>query len=73
MLLKKEKESRVKFNPGLSANRPSNNWALGLNFNPGFFFFYSKAFFQIIFSILFRVSYHQIVDKKNSSEFKILH
>ena len=28
MLLKKEIESRVKFNPGLSANRPSNNWAL---------------------------------------------
>ena len=28
MLLKKEKESRVKFNPGLSSNRPSNNWAL---------------------------------------------
>ena len=26
MLLNKEKESRVKFNPGLSANRPSNNW-----------------------------------------------
>ena len=24
-----EKESRVKFNLGLSANRPSNNWALG--------------------------------------------
>ena len=24
----KEKETRVKFNPGLSANRPSNNWAL---------------------------------------------
>ena len=22
-----EKEARVKFNPGLSANRPSNNWA----------------------------------------------
>ena len=22
-----EKEIRVKFNPGLSANRPSNNWA----------------------------------------------
>ena len=54
----------------------------GLNFNPGFLFFYSKALFQVIFSILFRVSYHQIVDKKNSSEsafstfiseFKILH
>ena len=26
MLLNKEKESRVKFNPGLSANRPPNNW-----------------------------------------------
>ena len=24
-----EKETWVKFNPGLSANRPSNNWALG--------------------------------------------
>ena len=23
----KEKGTRVKFNPGLSANRPSNNWA----------------------------------------------
>ena len=22
-----ERETRVKFNPGLSANRPSNNWA----------------------------------------------
>ena len=22
-----EKETRVKFNPGLRANRPSNNWA----------------------------------------------
>ena len=37
----------------------------GLNFNPGFFFFYSKTFFQIILSILFRVSYYQIVDEKN--------
>ena len=27
MLLKKEKETRVKFNPGFRANRPSNNWA----------------------------------------------
>ena len=27
MLLNKGKESRVKFNPGLSANSPSNNWA----------------------------------------------
>ena len=26
-----EKETWVKFNPGLSANRPSNNWAQGLN------------------------------------------
>ena len=26
--LTKDKETQVKFNPGLSANRPSNNWAL---------------------------------------------
>ena len=26
MLLKKEKETQVKFSPGFSANRPSNNW-----------------------------------------------
>ena len=26
--LTQEKEKQVKFNPGLSANRPSNNWAL---------------------------------------------
>ena len=25
---KQEKETPFKFNPGLSANRPSNNWAL---------------------------------------------
>ena len=30
MLLNKRKETPVKFNPGLSANRPSNNWALVL-------------------------------------------
>ena len=27
MLLNTRKEIRVKFNPGLSANRPSNDWA----------------------------------------------
>ena len=36
---------------------------LGLNFNPGFFFFLTKAFSWIIFSILFRVSNHKIVQK----------
>ena len=41
----------------------------GLNFNLGFYFFCSKAFFRIIFSILFRASDHQIVDKKNKTEF----
>ena len=42
----------------------------GLNFNPGFIFFRSKAFFPVIFSILFsRASNHQIVDKKNKTEF----
>ena len=38
---------------------------LGLNFNPGFFFLLSKALSQIIFSILFTVSNHQIVFKEN--------
>ena len=37
----------------------------GLNFNPGLFFFSSKAFSRTIFSILFRVANHQIVDKNN--------
>ena len=27
---KQEKETRVKFNPGLSANQPSNNWPRGV-------------------------------------------
>ena len=39
----------------------------GLNFNPNFFFFGSKAFSVIIFAILFRD--HQIVDEKNENEF----
>ena len=37
----------------------------GLNFNVGFFIFLSKALSWIIFSILFRVSNHQIVGKQN--------
>ena len=37
----------------------------GFNFNPGLFFFSSKAFSCTIFSILFRVANHQIVNKKN--------
>ena len=41
----------------------------GLNFNPGFFFFLSKAPSRIIFSILFRVSNNQIVGKENLTEF----
>ena len=41
----------------------------GLNFNPGFFTFLSKALSRIIFSILFRVSKYQIVGKENLTEF----
>ena len=37
----------------------------GLHFNTGFFFFCSKAFSWVIFSILWRVSNLQIVEKKN--------
>ena len=36
-----------------------------LYFNPGFVFFLSIALSRKIFSILFRVSYHQIVGKEN--------
>ena len=36
-----------------------------LAFNPGFFFLCSKAFSHIIFSAMFRVSNHQLEDKKN--------
>ena len=38
---------------------------LGLNFYPGFFFLLSKALSRIVFSILFRVSNHQIIGKEN--------
>ena len=41
----------------------------GLNFNLRFFFFCSKVFSPTIFSILFRASNHQIVGKKNKTEF----
>ena len=37
----------------------------GLNFNLGFLILLSKELSQIIFSILFRVSNHQIVGKEN--------
>ena len=41
----------------------------GLNFNPGFFSFCSKAFSRTVSSLLFRASNHQIVGKKNKTEF----
>ena len=41
-----------------------------LNFNPRrFLFLFSKLFFRTIFSLLFRASNHQIVGKKNKTEF----
>ena len=51
-------ESRVPLFERLLAASPQ------LNFNPGFFFFSSKALSRKVFSILFRVSYHQIVGKE---------
>ena len=41
----------------------------GLNLNLGFPFVCSKALSRIIFSILFTASNHQIVVKKNKTEF----
>ena len=37
----------------------------GVKCNPGFFFLCSKPFSRIIFSVIFRTSNHQLVDKKN--------
>ena len=42
----------------------------GLNFNPSFFFFCSKVFSRVI-SSFFRASNHQIVGRKNKTEFAI--
>ena len=42
----------------------------GLNFDQAFFFLLSKALPRIIFSVLFRVSNHQIVGKKSKTEFE---
>ena len=36
-----------------------------VKFNPGFFFFCSKAFSWIIFSVIFRAPSHQLADRKN--------
>ena len=38
---------------------------LSLNFNAGFFFFYSKAFSRVMFSVHLTSSNHHNVDKKN--------
>ena len=48
--------------------RPINNNP-GLRFNLGFFVSFFKSLFQIIFSILFWASKHQIVEKKNYTEY----
>ena len=51
---------KVKETRGLNPNRPSNNWALVLNkINLGLFFFCSKAFSRIIFSVIFRSACRQ--------------
>ena len=41
----------------------------GLNFNPRSFSFVQKYFPQIISSLLFRASNHQVVGKKNKTKF----
>ena len=44
---------------------PTTFLEIELNFNPGLFFLLLKALCRIIFSILFRVSNHQIVGKED--------
>ena len=43
----------------------------GLNFNLGFYTSLFDSLFGIIFSTLYGASNHQIVDKKNSTEFSL--
>ena len=51
--MNKEKEGRVKFNPGLSANRRSNNWAQGyFNLKPSRTGYKKLAHFENGVSIL---------------------
>ena len=51
MLLNTRERNPVKFNPGLIANRPSNNWALGSN--------YSLFWYVALFTTLYKlVGYH---------------
>ena len=75
-----DESSRISFKLGkLSARfthlqgpvvlRPLISANLRLNFNPRFFFFYSKAFSRVTFSVLSRSSNRHIVDKKNETEF----
>ena len=58
----------VCYNQGPVVRRPISANP-GLNFNPGFFFFCSKVFSQVISSLFFRASNHQIVGRKNKTEF----
>ena len=46
--------------------RPITAWPR-VKFDPDFFFLCSKAFSWIIFSVIFRASNHQLVDKKNQN------
>ena len=40
----------------------------GIKFNLGLFFLYSKVFSRLIFSVIFRVSNHELVDKRIKTE-----
>ena len=56
-IFKRKHPARRTMQCSLLVRRPISSNA-GLNFNPGFFFFCSKAFSWKIFSILFRASNH---------------
>ena len=59
------------FKSGPSCSRPIGANPV-LNFNRPPFPFLLKAFVQIIFSIIFRPSNYQTVDKKDSTQFALL-
>ena len=60
-----EQETRVKFNPGLSANRPSNNWALrSANAKYQNFYFFSMKYIKktyLLCATVFLVWNHRFV------------
>ena len=60
----KEKDTRVKFNPGLRANRPSNNWALVFSLNETGSF--GNGIIHVVSSVRYRLYIWLIIKLRKS-------